>query len=66
MLLAEGNLIVLGENGDLVLVEATAEAYKEKARAAVLGQPCRSQIALANGRLYARDPKKLVCWNLKK
>jgi outer membrane protein assembly factor BamB len=66
MVLAEGNLIVLGENGDLFLVEVTPEAYKEKARASVLGQPCRSQIALANGRLYARDPKKLVCWNLKK
>jgi hypothetical protein len=66
MVLADGHLIILTEDGDLVLVEATPEAYKEKARASVLGQPCRSQIALANGRLYARDPKKLICWNVKK
>jgi outer membrane protein assembly factor BamB len=66
MVLAEDNLIILSEDGDLVLVEATPEAYKEKGRASVLTRPCRSQISLANGRLYARDTKRLVCWNLKK
>jgi hypothetical protein len=25
----------------------------------------RAEIALANGRLYARDAKKLVCWDLR-
>jgi outer membrane protein assembly factor BamB len=64
--LAEGNLIMLSENGDLVLVQATPEAYKEKARARILGKPSRSPIALANGFLYARDAKKLGCWNLQK
>ena len=66
MVLADGNLIILSEHGDLVLVEATPASYQEKARARVLSSPCRSQIALANGKLYARDTKKLVCWNLKK
>ena len=66
LILAEGNLIILTEHGELVLVEATPEAYKEKARAQVLTKPCRSQIALADGRLYARDAKRLVCWNLRK
>jgi outer membrane protein assembly factor BamB len=66
MILADGNLIVLSEEGELVLVEATPKAYSEKARAVVLGKPCRAPIALANGRLYARDSKKLVCWNLKR
>ena len=28
--------------------------------------PCRAQIALADGRLYARDQKKLVCVDLRK
>jgi hypothetical protein len=65
MVVADGNLINLSEDGDLVLIEATPEAYREKARASVLTKPCRSQIALANGRLYARDSQKLVCWNLK-
>jgi outer membrane protein assembly factor BamB len=66
MVLAEDNLILLTESGDLMLVEATPEAYREKARARVFDTTCRAQIALANGRLYGRDQKELVCWNLKK
>jgi hypothetical protein len=49
-----------------VLVQA-AEEYRELARARVLAAaPVRAQIALAGGRLYARDERKLVCFNLKK
>lgn len=66
MILVEGNLIVLSEGGELVLVEAKSDRYREKARASVLTGPCRAHMALANGRLYARDNKKLVGWNLKK
>jgi outer membrane protein assembly factor BamB len=66
MILADGNLVILSENGELVLVAATSEGYREKGRAAVLSKPSRSPIALANGRLYGRDCKKLVCWNLKR
>jgi outer membrane protein assembly factor BamB len=60
-----GKLIILSEKGDLVLAEANPDRYQEVSRAAVLTNPCRAQIALANGRLYARDGKKLGCWNLK-
>jgi hypothetical protein len=66
MIMADGRLIILGEDGDLVLVEATPKGHEEQARARVLGTACRAQIALANGRLYARDTKKLVCLELKK
>jgi outer membrane protein assembly factor BamB len=66
MILAEGHLIIVDEHGQLVLVEARPDSYQEKARAQVLTAPCRSPIALANGLLYARDTKKLVCWNLRK
>jgi outer membrane protein assembly factor BamB len=66
LIAADGNLLILTEHGDLVLAEATPEAYREKARARVLGKPCRAHIALANGLLYGRDTQKLVCWNLKK
>jgi outer membrane protein assembly factor BamB len=66
MVLAQGNLIVLTEDGDLVLVKASPDGCKELARApSLLKGPCRAQIALADGRLYARDGKRLVCWNLK-
>jgi outer membrane protein assembly factor BamB len=67
MILADGRLIVLTEKGDLHLVEATPKAFRETAKVRLLDAgPCRAQIALANGRLYARDQKKLVCVDLKK
>ncbi len=66
LVLAEGRLLLLAENGDLVLVEASPESYRELARATVLTKGCRAQIALADGRLYGRDTQKLVCWNVKK
>ena len=66
IILVQGNLLTLSEDGNLCLVEATPEGYREKARAAVLAKPCRAPLALSNGRLYARDDKKLVCWNLRR
>ncbi|HBI44198.1 MAG TPA: alcohol dehydrogenase [Planctomycetales bacterium] len=67
MIVADGKLIILTENGDLVLANASKEKYEELARAAVLtNRPCRAPIALADGRLYGRDGRKLVCWDLKK
>jgi outer membrane protein assembly factor BamB len=66
MILAEGNLLILTETGDLVLVEATPQAYREKSRFAALTGPCRAPPALANGRLYVRDDKRLVCLDLKR
>jgi outer membrane protein assembly factor BamB len=66
MILADGHLIALNEQGELLLIEPTPEAYREKARAAVLTFPCRAEIALAGGRLYARDTKRLICLDLKK
>ena len=66
IVLAEGRLIILTEHGDLVLVHADPESYQELARASALSRPARCPIALANGKLYGRDAKKLVCWNLKK
>jgi outer membrane protein assembly factor BamB len=67
MILADGQIIALTEGGNLVLIDATPEGYREKARAAVLKDgPCRAEIALAGGRLYGRDGKRLVCWSVKK
>ena len=66
LILAEGHLLALTDRGELMLVEATPDAYREKARVSVLGKGSRAQIALAHGRLYARDGQRLVCWNLAK
>lgn len=65
MILAERRLYILTEKGELVCVEAKPVGYREQARASVLDGLCRAQIALSDGRLFGRDNKKLVCWNLK-
>jgi hypothetical protein len=65
LLFADGRILALTEAGDLVSFEPNPEAYREKGRAKVLGSPCRAPLALANGKLYGRDGKKLVCWKLK-
>ncbi len=66
LLAADGKLFVLGEHGELVLLKSSPDRYIEKARATVLGSPCRALLALSNGLLYARDGRKLVCWKVKK
>lgn len=66
MILAQGNLIMVDEHGQLALAEAAPDAYRETARIQALTAPCRSPIALADGLLYARDTKTLVCWNLRR
>jgi len=64
-LLARDRLLVLEENGDLVLVEPNPREYKELARAKVCGQTW-AHPALSDGRLYVRDGKELICVELTK
>jgi outer membrane protein assembly factor BamB len=64
LVLADGELIVMTEGGDLVLVDP-AKAYREKARASVLKGTVRAHLALSEGRFYCRDGTRLVCWQFK-
>jgi outer membrane protein assembly factor BamB len=64
LIAVDGHLLVMKDDGELLLVEATPTAYREKAKASVLTRSCRAQIALADGRLFARDKKQLVCWKV--
>jgi outer membrane protein assembly factor BamB len=57
---ADGLFLACPENGDVVLFEASPDGYKELGRAAALDEPVRALPALADGRLFARDGKKLV------
>ncbi len=66
VLLAGNELVILCEDGDLVLAEASPSAYRETARAPVLSGQTRPYAALADGRLYARDVSRLVCVDLHK
>jgi outer membrane protein assembly factor BamB len=58
--LADGNLLVLSDAGDLVLVKAAPDAYTELARSHVLAGKCWNSVAISNGRIYARSTKEGV------
>jgi len=73
---ADGLLYLHGVNGDVALVEATPEAYREKGRFTPPAQPKRNKLgpfpekawtypAIANGRLYIRDIGTLWAYDIK-
>ncbi len=73
---ADGLLYLHGENGDVALVEATPEGYREKGRFTPPAQPKRKRLgpmpekswtypAIANGRLYIRDLGTLWAYDIK-
>jgi outer membrane protein assembly factor BamB len=65
LIAVDGGLLALTEAGELIRFDASADAFKERARAKVLDTPTRAAPALADGRLFARDGTKLVCVKLK-
>jgi hypothetical protein len=58
-------LLILRENGELVLAPAASDGFHPSAKASILSKVTRSYPALADGKLYARDEKSLVCVRLK-
>lgn len=73
---ADGFLYLHGENGDVALVEATPEAYREKGRFTPPAPPKRNRLGpfpekawtypvIANGRLYIRDIGTLWAYEIK-
>lgn len=72
LLFADGRLYVHGEGGEVALVEATPEGYRERGRFEPPNLPERGRgakawayPALANGRLYIRDAGMLWCYDVK-
>jgi outer membrane protein assembly factor BamB len=59
----DDKLLMLEEKGDLVLLDPDPKAYRELARAHVCGKTW-AHPALADGRLYVRDGKELICLEL--
>jgi outer membrane protein assembly factor BamB len=60
----DGKLLVLNDSGVLTLLEVDDERAREVARAQVCGGTLVSP-ALADGRLYVRDDKEVICLRLK-
>ena len=73
---ADGNLYVHNQDGDMALIEATAEAFREKGRFTPPNQPNKKKAGqfserayahpvIANGRLYIRDLESLWVYDIK-
>jgi len=65
VMLARDRLLILRETGELILADATPDAFRSLARAQVLPPTVRAFPALADGQLYARNEKTLVCLDLR-
>lgn len=62
---ADRHLVVLSEDGQLLLVEATPKAYREKASHQVANAKHWTVPTLYRGRLYVRNERELYCLDLK-
>jgi len=68
---ADGRLYVHGENGEVALVEATPDEYRERGRFTPPEQPGRGNSkawaypVVADGRLYIRDWTSLWCFDVR-
>lgn len=60
----DGKLLLLQDSGELVLVQPDPQQYREVARARVCGATW-AHPALAEGRLYLRDQRELLCLALR-
>jgi outer membrane protein assembly factor BamB len=62
---ADGKLIILGEKSQLALAEISPEAYKEISRAELITGKTWTIPTIANGKMYVRNEKEIVCVDLK-
>ena len=61
--LGNGNVLMHTDGGDLMLLSPNVKEYKELAKAKICGETW-AHPALANGYLYVRDGKDLICVKL--
>jgi hypothetical protein len=57
-------IVALSDDGQVVLVQASPDAYKELGRVKALGGKCWSAPAFSNGRLYVRSTSEGACLDL--
>jgi outer membrane protein assembly factor BamB len=65
LIVGDGKLVIVTDNGYLILAAASPEKYNELGRAKLAGNETRALPALANGLLYVRDKSVLKCVDLR-
>jgi len=64
---ADGKLIVLSDEGELLVGPASSKGFTPSARAKVLDGKCWTVPVLANGRIYCRNAAgDLVCLDVRR
>lgn len=60
-ILVDDKLVVLTDFGDVVLTDASPDAYRERGRVKAVDGKCWSTPAFSNGRVYVRSTKEAAC-----
>ena len=63
--LAGDRLVIVREAGELLIADASPQAFTPIARARILSSVVRAYPALSDGRLYVRDEDTLICLDLR-
>ena len=64
VILVGNRLVALAEDGNLVIIEATPEAYKEIARTKAFQDKCWTTPAFADGKIYVRSISQGICFDV--
>lgn len=65
LLVADGHLILLTEDGKLQIAKPSGEDFKPITDVQILDGKCWAQPVLHRGRLYARNLERMICLNLR-
>jgi outer membrane protein assembly factor BamB len=60
----DGNILATGDQGQLVLIEATPKKYTELARATPLSYKVWTMPVVSNGRVFHRNTNEAICLDL--
>ena len=66
LVLADGHLLLLTQEGQLKIAPVSPKGFDVRTEAEILTGRCWSVPVLHQGRLYARNMDRLVCYDLKR
>lgn len=65
VLIADGNIVLLTEGGELQIGKASPEKFEPTTKAEILSGRCWTLPILVDGKLYARNLERVACFDLR-